>query len=185
MRSRDRSYFESITNLYFVTSTIVGFVNVFDNDLYCIFIKDIEFYQGRGDFTIICYVLMPNHFHIIIKITGNDSISRCIGNLKRISSRHIASYLIQNKKSALLETLSLKALEEPSSDVKIWKPRFDCMTIVKEKTLIQKIEYCHLNPVRRGLVENPLDWPYSSARNYAETGEILLKVDNKWKSLGY
>ncbi len=38
----------------------------------------------------------------------------------------------------------------------------------------REIEYCHQNPVKRGLVASPTDWPWSSARWYAgdRTGPI-------------
>jgi hypothetical protein len=33
--------------------------------------------------------------------------------------------------------------------------------------MLQKLEYMHVNPVKRGYVDDPLHWRYSSARNYA------------------
>jgi REP element-mobilizing transposase RayT len=128
---------------------------------------------------------MPNHFHLIIKTNDGKSISNCVGNIKRITSRHITSYLKSNNKAQLLDMLKQKAKIEPSLDSRIWKPRFDCMVIVKEEILIQKIEYSHFNPVKAGLVKDILDWPYSSARNYAERADVLLDVDSQWKCLGY
>jgi putative transposase len=42
----------------------------------------------------------------------------------------------------------------------------------------EKIEYIHQNPVRRGLVVNPSDWVWSSARDYAgEIGIVPLRRD--------
>jgi len=42
----------------------------------------------------------------------------------------------------------------------------------------QKIDYIHLNPVRRGYVDEPVHWRYSSARNYeTECGLIDVAVD--------
>lgn len=43
----------------------------------------------------------------------------------------------------------------------------------------QKIEYIHNNPVKRGYVDKPTDWRYSSARNYAGM-EGLIPVTTKW-----
>ena len=51
--------------------------------------------------------------------------------------------------------------------------------IQDEKTMIQKIEYIHLNPVKRGYIDNPTHWRYSSARDYAgEQG--LIEVEMAW-----
>jgi hypothetical protein len=42
--------------------------------------------------------------------------------------------------------------------------------------LHQKIDYLHHNPVRAGLVEEPGDWLYSSARGYAD-GKAVFELD--------
>jgi hypothetical protein len=47
--------------------------------------------------------------------------------------------------------------------------------------LLQKIEYIHNNPVRRGYVDEPKHWRYSSARNY-EGKEGLLDVKTDWRN---
>ncbi len=44
----------------------------------------------------------------------------------------------------------------------------------------QKIEYIHMNPVRRGYINDPLHWRYSSARNYARQ-EGLIPVTTDWQ----
>lgn len=43
----------------------------------------------------------------------------------------------------------------------------------------QKLEYIHNNPVKRGYVDDPLCWRYSSARNYAGQ-EGIVEVDRVW-----
>lgn len=47
----------------------------------------------------------------------------------------------------------------------------------------QKIDYIHNNLVEAGFVAAPIDWKYSSARNYAED-ETILKIDNEGIVLG-
>ena len=44
----------------------------------------------------------------------------------------------------------------------------------------QKLEYMHANPVRRGYVDAPVHWRYSSARTYAGTGG-LIDVVTDWR----
>jgi hypothetical protein len=43
----------------------------------------------------------------------------------------------------------------------------------------QKLEYMHDNPVKRGYVDDPLHWRYSSARNYAGRPG-LIEVVTDW-----
>jgi REP-associated tyrosine transposase len=49
--------------------------------------------------------------------------------------------------------------------------------IVDESTALKVIDYIHLNPVRRGLVERPEDWEWSSARWYAGLRPVPLMID--------
>lgn len=43
----------------------------------------------------------------------------------------------------------------------------------------QKLDYIPMNPVKRGYVDKPEDWRYSSARNYADL-EGLIEVERGW-----
>ena len=44
----------------------------------------------------------------------------------------------------------------------------------------EKLEYMHNNPVKRGYVDEPVHWRYSSARNYAGKAG-LAKVVTDWR----
>lgn len=49
--------------------------------------------------------------------------------------------------------------------------------VVELASLQQMIEYIHLNPVRRGLVARPEDWPWSSARWYEGIRPVPIEMD--------
>lgn len=186
MRSRNRNNYEKYGNIFFVTSTVVGSIDIFKIDLLCkIMIEKLRFYQNRGDFTIIAYVVMPDHFHLVIKTNNDKSISDCIGNLKRITSRETTAKLKDLEEAKILSELDQMAALEPTHDSRIWKHRFDSLVIVNEETLRQKIEYIHNNPVKAGLVSEPDEWVYSSARNYGGSADVVIPVDTEWKCLDY
>ncbi len=186
MRARKRNNFERHGDLFFVTSTVVGFVKLFEMKSLChIMIENLNYYQNRGDFTIIAYVIMPDHFHIIIKTNKGLSVSQCIGNFKRITSRKITSELEKKGNKKLILSLSKNALLESSSDSRVWEYRFDSFVLTNEVTLRQKIEYIHNNPVKSGLVSEPTEWRCTSARNYAGLDDVLLPVDVEWRCLDY
>lgn len=42
---------------------------------------------------------------------------------------------------------------------------------------MEKIDYCHNNPITRALVERPEQWPWSSYNHYERTGESLVAMD--------
>jgi putative transposase len=186
MRSRHRQSYERFGEVFFVTTTVVGFVNVFDLEASrSIVIDNLKFYQNRGDFTLLAWVLMPNHLHLVMRIKGELSISQIMGNVKRITSRQISDWLSRSGNQKMVETLDAKAKLEPSRHSRIWKPRFDCLVITNENTLREKIDYIHYNPVRAGLVSNTVDWIYGSAGDYAGFAETLVPVDVEWSCLGH
>jgi putative transposase len=45
---------------------------------------------------------------------------------------------------------------------------------------VEKIRYIHLNPVRRGLVEKPEDWPWSSYRHYSTGEQGAVEIESFW-----
>jgi len=51
--------------------------------------------------------------------------------------------------------------------------------VVLEKMMRQKIDYIHLNPVKRGYVDEAEHWRYSSAKNYLGR-QGLLEVCRQW-----
>ena len=184
MRSRDRKAYEAHGDVFFITSTVVGFLEIFRIPSLCeIMLGNLKFYSDRRDFTLLAYVIMPNHFHSVIKVHSGRTISKCIANLKRITSRQVTEWLEARGCYDLLEKLHRAAADEPARDCKIWKPRFDCLVLQTEKVLRQKIEYIHNNPVKKNLVEDCANWAYSSARNYAGREDVLLEVDTQWRCL--
>jgi hypothetical protein len=57
----------------------------------------------------------------------------------------------------------ISILEHHNQPIELWS----------EKVIKQKIDYIHNNPVETGFVTDPIDWKYSSARNYQEDNTIL------------
>jgi hypothetical protein len=55
-------------------------------------------------------------------------------------------------------------------------PRWSVGTINREAVMREKLDYIHQNPVKRGYVDEPEHWRYSSARNYAGR-KGLVEVD--------
>jgi putative transposase len=45
---------------------------------------------------------------------------------------------------------------------------------------MEKVDYIHLNPVRRGLVAAPDDWTWSSARHYATGEQCGVEIESHW-----
>ena len=118
-----------------------------------------------------------------MKVSKRTTISKVIGNFKRITSRQISEKLLELNRTDLIQQLQEKAVEEPTNGSKVWKHRFDCLVINKIETLKQKIEYIHNNPVNKKLINKIEGWKYSSATNYTSIADCLIDVDTEWKCL--
>ena len=59
----------------------------------------------------------------------------------------------------------------------IWQQNNHPIKIWSLKVFEQKLNYIHNNPVEEGFVTDPIDWKYSSARNYGNNDHTVLAID--------
>src|SRR6185312_7986325 len=79
----------------------------------------------------------------------------------------------------VLKQETSKKLKQPGR-ARFWQRRYYDFNVWTEKKRVEKLRYIHRNPVRRGLVEKPEDWPWSSFRHYA-TGEAgPVEIESHW-----
>ena len=64
----------------------------------------------------------------------------------------------------------------------VWQKRFYDFNVWSERKRVEKLRYIHRNPVKRGLVESPEQWAWSSFRAYAsgERAAVGMNVQ-EWK----
>ena len=58
-----------------------------------------------------------------------------------------------------------------------WQQNNHPIEIWSLKVFEQKLNYIHHNPVISGFVTNPIDYKYSSARNYGNDDDTILEID--------
>src|SRR5271170_1646096 len=61
-----------------------------------------------------------------------------------------------------------------------WQPRYYDFNVWSEAKRIEKLRYIHRNPVRRGLVAGPEQWPWSSFRHYVSGFEGAVEIESQW-----
>jgi putative transposase len=62
-----------------------------------------------------------------------------------------------------------------------WQARFYDFNVYKSGKVKEKLNYMHANPVLRGLVEHPKDWPWSSWGFWVK-GEVGLVGIDSWEN---
>ena len=73
--------------------------------------------------------------------------------------------------------LRLRFVGGEDSLPQFWQRRFHDFNVWSQKKRIEKLNYMHANPVKRGLVEHPKDWPWSSFSFYAKREPGLVRID--------
>ena len=163
---------------YFMTDTLVAWLSVFAYpDFVRIVLDSWRFLQRERGVQILGYVVLENHLHWIA--VGTD-LSKQVGHFKSYTARSIIDGLNERGFLAMLEQLHYFKLRHKSDQkYQLWQEGSHPKQIQTEAMLTQKLEYIHANPVRRGYVDGPVHWRYSSARDYAGL-EGLIEVERDW-----
>ena len=139
----------------------------------------LERMRQRYSFVVVGYVVMPEHFHLLISEPQDVT----------------PSVVVQAIKLSFVQRLSSDAEKSPTSRKKrekwgtpadiprhSWQRRFYDFNVWTDHKRIEKLRYIHRNPVKRGLVAAPEDWAWSSFRTYA-FGEVGRVRVNDWDVL--
>jgi len=101
------------------------------------FLQILHETSNRYKLEILGYVVMPDHVHLLLSEPETKPLSSAIQILKQNFSR-----------------------TRPETEV--WETRYHDFNVYSEGKRQEKLNYIHLNPVRRGLVTDPHQWPWSS-----------------------
>ena len=139
--------------------------------------------EDSAGILIFAYVIMPDHIHLI---TGGRSISESLRFTNGITAKRVIDYLKENNFESSLTKLRIEVRERKHKH-SLFQHHPNAFEIYGEDTMIQEVNYVHLNPVRAGLVEHQDDYLYSSARQWhgkATENEPLITDHHliKWRS---
>jgi REP element-mobilizing transposase RayT len=133
--------------------------------------------RNNKELNIHGYVIMIDHVHLILSENGNKSLSGIFRDLKRHTSNEISALLNEDNQTHALRIFQEAASSKYNQTYKVWETGFHPIGLQSEYFFIQKLNYIHENPVRKGYVDKPEHWVYSSAGNYAGYSELPLKID--------
>lgn len=133
--------------IFFVTVNLRRAIAPLSDSEYEPVVAAIEESRRKLHFLLLGYVLMPDHWHALIWTTFPLSISRAVQDVKWISAR------------------SLNRRRHASGPV--WQHQFWDRLVRHAKEFRERLDYMHLNPVRKGFVKRPEEWPWSSYNNFA------------------
>ena len=156
---------------YFLTFTVVEWVNVFEKDKYKLELcKSLNYCTDNKKLEIYAYVLMNTHMHLLAASNKNN-LSNIIRDFKKFTSGTIISSLKNDNTNSSKSMLDIfaKAAEKHSRNKKfqLWQQHNHPEEVYSPKFTLGKIKYIHNNPVDAGLVDRPEKYYYSSATEYA------------------
>jgi putative transposase len=157
-----------------------NFTNAADYDLFPVVLEQM---RRRFALRVYGYVVMPEHVHLLLSEPEQGTLAEAIHYLKlsftkRLHSRILVQVSVQNK-DANPSTGSGQALGHRQPNP-FWQKRYYDRNVRNAREFGVKLRYLHRNPVKRGLVKEPGDWPWSSFRHYAfrETG--VVEIESEW-----
>ena len=144
--------------IFFVTCNVLRCRGDFSEAEFAILANVLEAVKGRREFLLGGFVFMPDHWHALLVPGGRDTLPRLMGALKVAASQAIVRHR--------------------AGEGKLWQARYYDHAIRTVREFHDTLNYMHLNPVRKGLVERPDDWCWSSFHSFGGPGPVRLRVDD-------
>ena len=134
-----------------------------------VFLRILEQVRRKYRFVVLGYVVMPEHVHMLIMEPEGGTVATVVQVLKQRTARR----LLPRKRPG-----QARLWEEEGH---FWQTRYYDFNVWSERKRIEKLNYMHMNPVRRGLVRAPELWGWSSYRDYflGESGPVQLNEGPK------
>ncbi len=163
--------------IYFITFATVGWIDVFTRQIYRdILLNSIKFCQKEKELLVYGWCIMSNHVHLILRSKTTD-LSGTIRDLKKYTSKKCIAKIqteIESRKEWMLPLFkSAGQINSNNSIYQFWRQDNKPIELFSNEVFDQKLTYLHMNPVESGIVENPEDYLYSSARDYAGIKGLL------------
>lgn len=161
---------------HFLTCTVVNWIPLFSKvELAQIILDSLSFLQRQQRLELYAYVIMENHIHLLASAAN---LSKEMRTFKSFTARSIVDLLEKKQANYMLDQLKFyKLRHKTDQDYQVWQEGFHPQAILSEEMFIQKLEYIHNNPVRRGYIDDPAHWRYSSYRNYmGQPGLLQVKL---------
>jgi len=129
----------------------------------------IESVRGRHPFTLVATVLLPDHWHLVMRLPPGDQ--RYSVRMKQIKAEFSDQWL-----AAGLPEASVTESQRNRGERGVWQPRFWEHTVRDEADLERCADYIHWNPRKHDLVERVSDWQWSSFHRSVQLGHYT----NRW-----
>ena len=164
--------FHNKSGANFVSFATVNWIDVFTRHLYFdVLANSVEYCRKHKGMELYAYCFMPSHIHLIFR-SSNDKPSELLRDFKKHTAKKVLEAIKNNPQESRKEWLlwMFERAGKKSSNVsqfQFWQHHNKPIELWSPAVIQQKIDYIH---------DNPVDWKYSSARNFQED-HTILKID--------
>jgi putative transposase len=137
-----------------------------------VFVQILADVRDRYEFSLVGYVVMPEHVHLLISEPAKGTPSTVIQVLKQRVSRRL-----RRKQRKAIAQFNLSFANSEDSLPRFWQRRFYDFNVWSLKKRVEKLHYMHMNPLKRKLVDHPKDWPWSSFSFCSKLKTGLIRID--------
>jgi len=123
-----------------------------------IFESALERVREQHALCVYGYVVMPEHVHLLVSEPECGTLAQALQSMKQGVARRLA----------------LRA------EHSFWQARYYDFNVWTELKFTEKLLYIHRNPVKRGLVEHPQDWEWSSFHHYLTGDPGTVEIESHW-----
>jgi len=156
---KSRKRFEVKNHVRFLTFSCYHRLPLFNNDaIKTAFLEHLVQSKKRQQFDLYAWVVMPEHVHLLLRPDlPSHPVPDILQDIKGGFSNLVCGRW--RKKNAPI----LNRIRDPRGKIHFWQVGggYD-RNIITDDELREKFDYIHQNPVRRQLVDNPLNWRWSS-----------------------
>ena len=139
----------------------------------------LEQTRERCRFVVVGYVVMPEHVHLLLTEPGVGTPSTVMQVLKQRTSRALLP------KKRRIDARQHRLFGDTSLRTPFWQARFYDFNVWTTKKRVEKLRYMHRNPVKRGLVDAPEQWRWSSYRFYLLDEAGPVRVNEGWTEISF
>ena len=178
---RQKHYYGD-NHLHFLTRSTYRRARLFDSERFRgRWVETLGELRRELGFKIAGYVLMPEHFHLLLWPSAKANPSQVLQKLEGRTALFVLKILKENPTQRrcrkMLEQARLPASVHHHAYFRVWQRGGYDLNVWSSKKIDEKLDYMHNNPVTRKLVDQPGDWPWSSWRFNFLNDRSLLPMD--------
>lgn len=130
---------------------------IFDDPNHKAFLlKQLREYQRKFDYQVLAYVIMNNHFHLLIR-TNKNSIDEIMFNINNVMAKYLNKQLGRTGH--------------------IFENRYNCLVVENEAYLLWLLRYIHRNPIRAEICEDLKDYRWCSHTFYINNLSLFVDTN--------